>query len=450
MRGVSRCPRAGIAIRGRAIIGPVLAIGLSITAAPLIGHSSALAAKPATRTITTFVTIEQRSVVPLGASPGGAGDLTSARGVAAWTDSGPAVGGFASKVMSIVPGVDGRERRNTTVNVSLPEGALFAQQIQDGPIGRPPDGPSTLVILGGTGAYRNARGVVSLVPVRTSVLKYVWTLLPSTGINPEHATTLAFQRVVDATVLGQADDNSSRLTVDGTEGVLRLRGQDGRFTCGDTTFAQARPGGIGVDSWICRCGLPRGSVLVSTLSQVRNGMQSPTTVEDIILGGTGAYAGARGVAVTTRTSDTTADVTLRLLDPTGSPAVPVRFTQERSYRTFGVMQLGGGTRLLAGSTGSQRAPGSDRPIGTSQGLYVSSFDGPATDGQRVSFGVTSLNLKGGSIRAVAFDTGLEAQEDATRTLVVTGGTGIYVGVTGTIGVVPQRGPSDRMVARLAQ
>jgi len=267
--------------------------------------------------------------------------------------------------------------------------------------------------------------------------------------------------VVDSRVSGQSSGSVNSLTVEGTEGVLRMPGKDGTFTCGDTRFAQIQPGGIGLDSWICRYDLPRGSVLISAFSQYRNGTKAPTTFEDIILGGTGAYAGARGVAVTKCTSETTADVMLRLLEPTGSPAVPVRFSQERSYRVFGVMELGDEARVLAGSTGSQREPGSDRAVGTSETLYVSSFDRPssdgpgsdglATQGQRVSFGVTSFTLKGGTIRGVAFETSLGAPESATRTtLVVTGGTGIYAGVTGTIGLVPQRGPSERMVVRLAQ
>jgi len=430
-------------------------------ATTMILAPSALASEQATRTITTYVTIEHRSVVPLGTSPGGAGDLTSARGTVSLTDAGPAVGGFASKVMSIAPGTDGRERRNTTITVSLPDGALFAQQIQDGPIGLPPNTPSTMVVLGGTGAYRSARGVVSLVPVRPSVLRYVWTLLPNAGVNPEQATTVAFQRVVDSRVSGQAADGPNGLTVEGTEGVLRMPGKDGTFTCGDTRFAQIKPGGIGLDSWVCRYDLPRGSVLISAFSQFHNGTKSPTTFEDIILGGTGAYAGARGVAVTNCTSETTADVTLRLLDASGSPAVPVRFSQERSYQVFGVMELGDEARILAGSTGSQTEPGSDRRVGTSETLFVTSWDGPAGDGtgsdglawngQRVSFGITSFTLKGGTIRGIAFDTGLGAPVSATRsTLVVTGGTGIYTGVTGTIGLVPQRGPNERMVVRLTQ
>ncbi len=67
-----------------------------------------------------------------------------------------------------------------------------------------------------------------------------------------------------------------------------------------------------------------------------------------------------------------------------------------------------------------------------------------------SFGVVSFDLLGGTIRAVSYAEGPDASIDMTRTLVVTGGTGSYLGATGTIGLIPGKGTNERMVVRITQ
>jgi hypothetical protein len=89
-------------------------------------------------------------------------------------------------------------------------------------------------------------------------------------------------------------------------------------------------------------------------------------------------------------------------------------------------------------------------VGTSQSLYATSLDLPPAMEYSRSFGVVSFDLTGGTIRAVAYDEGPDPSIEQTRTLVVTGGTGSYLGATGTIGLIPGKGTSERMVVRLAQ
>ncbi|MSY95376.1 MAG: hypothetical protein F2702_05630, partial [Actinobacteria bacterium] len=312
----------------------------SALVAPVLVALPAQAAERSGREITTYLTIEGRRVVSIDVAGSDtavstAGDATFTNGSVALTEGGQPVGAFATKASVVIPDNGGRERRDTTVEVSMPTGALFAQQIQDDPTGRPPDRSSEMVVLGGTGAFRNARGVVSIAPTGAQGLKLVWKLAPEIGIDPESATTIAFERIVDADVSGQASNERNALTQDGSQGTLRLPGKDGRFTCGDTRLAQTIPGGIGLNAWLCRYDLPLGSVLVAAFSQYRGGTQAPTKFTDIVLGGTGAYAGAQGEAITDCTSETSADVTLRLLQATGQPPVPVKFNQARTYKTFG-------------------------------------------------------------------------------------------------------------------
>jgi hypothetical protein len=229
-----------------------------------------------------------------------------------------------------------------------------------------------------------------------------------------------------------------------------MKGQDGAFTCGDAKLAQSQPGGIGLDSWLCRYDLPRGSVLVAALSKYRGGTAWPSKFTDIVLGGTGAYAGARGEAITDCTSETAADVTLRLLTDTGLPPVPVKFSQDRTYKTYGVVALADASLIYAGSTASQFALGTKRQVGTSASLYVSSVEPSQAEGFRRSFGVYAFDLKGGTIRAVAYDEGQADEGSPTTTLVVTGGTGVFLGATGTIGLIAGKDMSERSVVRLAQ
>ncbi len=334
----------------------------SALVAPVLVALPAQAAERSGREVTTYLTIEGRRVVSIDVAGNDTaasttGDATLTNGSVALTEGGQPIGAFATKAIVVISDNGGRERRDTTVEVSMPTGALFAQQIQDDPTGRPPDRSSEMVVLGGTGAFRNARGVVSIAPIGTQGLKLVWKLTPEIGIDPESATTLAFERIVDVDVSGQASNERNTLTQDGSQGTLRMPGRDGRVTCGDTRLAQSMPGGIGLDSWVCRYDLPLGSVLVAAFTQYRGGTQTPTTFTDIVLGGTGAYAGARGEAVADYTSATAADVTLRLLKATGQPPVPVKFNQTRTYKTFGVLTFADESLIHAGATASQFARG---------------------------------------------------------------------------------------------
>ena len=426
----------------------------SVLASPLLTATPAYATDGAkTRSgsnVTTFLTIEGRQVVNIGAPASSAGDTTMTSGSVSMTDGGPAIGTFATRVVVVMPDANGRERRDTTVHVSMPGGALYAQQIQDDPTGLPPNTASDLVILGGTGDFRNARGVVSMAPAAASVLRLTWNLMPNIGIDPEQATTIAFERLVNATSSGQATNDFNTLSQDGSQGRLRMKGEDGTFTCGDAKLAQSRPGGIGLDSWLCRYDLPRGSVLVAAFSQYRTGTAWPSKFTDIILGGTGAYAGVRGEAVTDCTSETTADVTLRMLIGTTLPPVPVKFSQDRTYKTFGGIDLADATVIYAGATASQFALGTNQVVGTSASLVVSSFALPDAEGFLRSFGVYTFNLRGGTIRAVTYDEGPTGAGSPTRTLVVTGGTGVYLGATGTIGLIAGKVTNQRTVVRIAQ
>ena len=435
----------GAALLATALVSPALV-------SPALGAPPARAAEVSGREVTTYLTIEGRRVASLDTAASTAGDATFTDGSVAVTDGGPAVGAFATKAIVVIPDRGGRERRDTTVEVSLPGGALFAQQIQDDPTGLPPDGASEMVVLGGTGTFRNARGVVSVAPTGARGLTLVWKLTPTVGIDPESATTIAFKRLVDADFSGTASNARNTLSQDGSQGTLRMAGKDGRFTCGDTRLAQSMPGGIGVASWVCRYDLPLGSVLIAAFSQYRGGTQAPTRFTDIVLGGTGAYAGARGEAVTDCTSDTSADVTLRLLRATGQPVVPVKFNQDRTYKTFGGLTFDDDSIVYAGATASQFAAGTTRRVGTSQSQYVTTvaFAPAEREGYFHSFGVVSFDFKGGTIRAVAYDEGPDPTVDMTRTLVVTGGTGSYLGATGTIGLIPSKGTNQRMVVRIAQ
>jgi hypothetical protein len=84
---------------------------------------------------------------------------------------------------------------------------------------------------------------------------------------------------------------------------------------------------------------------------------------DIVLGATGAYAGAQGEAVTDCASETSADVTLRLLHASGQPPVPVKLSQARVYKTFGGLDFDDDSIIYAGATASPFAsPGRPPPL----------------------------------------------------------------------------------------
>lgn len=438
------------------LVGSVLLAG---PVTPAIGATNAVAA-PALRMshdgaadFTVYNTITGRGVVPVGKAGSSAGDLTFTRGTTAMSQGGAVVGTFETSIAVTVPDNGGRERRDTTVHVTLPDGTLFAQQIQDDPTGLPPDTKQDMVVIGGTGAFRAARGVASMGPSGPGVIRIDYHLEPDVGIDPEHASVISFQRVVSAESTGRAASESNALAVSGMSGVLAPKGSKsskGSFICGDTTFAQSKPGGVGLGSWVCRYDLARGSVLVAAFSQYRLGTRLPTTFTDIVLGGTGAYAGTRGVAVVDCISDTTAEVTLRLADETGSAPVPVPSRRERMHRSIGTIALADDTVLLSGDSASLYSRRGERKIGSSASLVTSSFEAAGFTGVRRSFGIYTFDFAGGTIRAVAYDQGSTARMDSHLTLAVTGGTGTYIGVTGSIVITDVTSHRQRVFMRLQQ
>ena len=156
-----------------------------------------------------------------------------------------------------------------------------------------------------------------------------------------------------ATGSGQATDDINTLSQDGSQGLLRMKGEDGTFTCSDAKPAQSGPGEIGLDSWLCRYDLPRGSMLVAAFSQYRTGTAWPSKFTGIVLGGTGAYAGVRGERVT-----------------------------DCTCKTFGGFDLADATAIYAGATASQAAIGTKRQVGTSASLFASSFNLPDAEGPK--------------------------------------------------------------------
>ena len=178
------------------------ALLISVLVSPALAALPAQAAELSNREVTTHHTIEGRRAVSIDTAASTGGDLTFTSGSVALTEGGEFVGTFTTKANIVIPDTGGRERRGTTVEVSLPTGALFAQQIQDDPTGLPPDKVSDMVVVGGTGPLRNAPGVVTVGPNGARGLKLVRKLASNVGIDRERATALAFERLVDVDVPG--------------------------------------------------------------------------------------------------------------------------------------------------------------------------------------------------------------------------------------------------------
>ncbi|MUH45114.1 MAG: hypothetical protein F2793_01245, partial [Actinobacteria bacterium] len=103
----------GAALLATALVSPALV-------SPALGAPPARAAEVSGREVTTYLTIEGRRVASLDTAASTAGDATFTDGSVAVTDGGPAVGAFATKAIVVIPDRGGRERRDTTVEVSLP------------------------------------------------------------------------------------------------------------------------------------------------------------------------------------------------------------------------------------------------------------------------------------------------------------------------------------------
>ena len=387
--------------------------------------------------VVSYITFTGRQVVDTGPVGSSTGDLTFTNGSFSLRRNGPAVGDFFVRIQVLVPDTgSGREQRDTLLNVTLPDGTLMARAIQNDPTAAPPDRDTDMVVLGGTGAYEGVRGVVSLHPVARGVYRLTWEFAAEGTSAGAHVESITVNRRHIAAFEQSFGDSPATYSVIGLEDELSGRGRAGRqgsATCGATSSVRSGIGRPIADTWVCQYRLKGGTILVASMRQTSAGVQPATHFVDAIVGGTGRYLGATGVDIVDELSGDRAVVEFRVTIPRRGKPAAASFDGWRERSTVSGVTLfdeAGVAVLTAQSVGEQFADSSlGESIGISPSVYIV-FDSPSAC--RV-VGEYVFKFPGGSIFATHAQTLSSGCADArTRTLVVTGGTGIYASARGTV------------------
>jgi hypothetical protein len=169
------------------------------------------------------------------------------------------------------------------------------------------------------------------------------------------------------------------------------------------------------------------------MRQTSAGVQPATHFVDAIVGGTGRYLGATGVDIVDELSGDRAVVEFRVTIPRRGKPAAASFDGWRERSTVSGVTLfdeAGVTVAAVQMAGVQFADSSlGESIGISPSVYIV-FDSPSAC--RV-VGQYVFKFPGGSIFAIGAQEQASGCADATtHDVVVTGGTGIYASVRGTI------------------
>ena len=389
------------------------------------------------RRAVSYITFTGRQVVDTGPAGSSIGDLTFTNGSVALRRTGPAVGDFFTRIQVLVPDTgSGREQRDTLLNVTLADGTLMARAIQNDPTAAPPDRDTDMVLVGGTGAYEGARGVVTLHPVSRGFYRLDWHFAAEGTSARAHVESITVNRRHAATFARDFTDPPSTYSVIGLQEELSGHGKAGRRgsgTCGATASSRSGIGRPIANTWVCQYRLKGGSILVASMRQSAAGTLPETHFVDAIVGGTGRYFGATGVDVVDELSSDRAVVEFRVTIPRRGKPAKASFDgwRERSYESaVKFVDEAGVTMAAVQSGGEQFADSSSaEPLGISPSVYTV-FDNPTAC--RV-VGEYVFTLPGGSIFAIGAQEQASGCADATtHDVVVTGGTGSYAKVRGTI------------------
>lgn len=154
-------------------IALVVALTAGLILAPVTAASAApRATKPKPVTLAVYGSFKTWVTAPSGATQGigtmaiGTGSLTEIYG-------GGATVGTVTAVTRVIGRTKDSEFRDTQIEFALKGGSIFAQAVNEDPVGKRPQTLSIVPIVGGTGSYATARGTLLMQPIgKTGVFRF--------------------------------------------------------------------------------------------------------------------------------------------------------------------------------------------------------------------------------------------------------------------------------------
>ncbi len=411
------------------IVIAALATALVAAAAP----AAALSPVPA-QELVVKVAIDERRVVPIGIDRGADwGDVLLESGTA--TAKGLGKGTYLRRGIAF-----GSQRLGTqdTFQISFPQGNLVFQA---------PGfwyGPSEAALLGGTGRFVGARGSAA-VTVDGGTQQWTITILPNRGVDPTATTVREYPRkLVSTSRIPLAPEGSTVGNLTQTMGTLI---GDDSSTAADysaiSTVVQDMPDNRERRIVQAMFEFGDGSVMVNAIIVAQRSALPTTPVAYAISGGTGAYAGAAGIAEYVPGNGVVADRwrftffgrTDKATPVSIKPATQVeaRFTQ---VNASGTAKGGIGDLVLAG--GWWRSGKAERDHWAVAAEVVDIEAG--RDSVRRTL-LATLQYSQGTDRFLVLGlsrTGTTGGPAAPVERAVIGGVGAYAGASGTVTMTPTK------------
>ena len=411
------------------IVIAVLATALVASAAP----ATALSPAPAEELVVE-VAIDERRVVPIGIDRGADwGDVLLESGTA--TAQGLGEGTYLRRGMAF-----GTQRLGTqdTFQISFPEGNLVFQAAGFW------SGPTDAALLGGTGRFVGARGSAS-VTIDGGTQEWRISILPQRGLDPAQTTVREYPReLVSTSRITLAPQGSTVGNLTQTMGILI---GDDSSTAADysaiSTVVQDMPDNRERRIVQAMFEFGDGSVMVNAIIVAQRSALPTTPVAYAISGGTGAYAGAAGIAEYVPGNGVAADRwrftffgrTDKATPVSIKPATQVeaRFTQ---VNASGTAKGGIGDLVLAG--GWWRSGKAERDHWAVAAEVVDIEAG--RDSVRRTL-LATLQYSQGTDRFLVLGlsrTGTTGGPAAPVERAVIGGVGAYAGASGTVTMTPTK------------
>lgn len=260
-----------------------LATALVVAAAPAVSSAAPVPAQE----LVVKVSIDDRRVVPIGIDRGADwGDVLLESGAA--TAKGLGKGTFLRRGIAF-----GSQRLGTqdTFQISFPQGNLVFQAVGFW------YGATDAALLGGTGRFAGARGSAA-VTLDGGTQLWTITILPQRGVDPTVTTVREYPReLLSTSRIALAPEGSTVGNLTQTMGTLI--GDDSTQVAdysAISTVVEDLPDNSERRVVQAMFEFADGSIMVNAMIEAQRSALPTTPVAYAISGGTGAYAGAAGVA----------------------------------------------------------------------------------------------------------------------------------------------------------
>lgn len=407
-----------------------LAAALAVATAPAVSSAARVPAQE----LVVKIAIDDRRVVPIGIDHGADwGDVLLESGTA--TAQGLGEGSYLRRGMAF-----GAQRLGTqdTVQISFPEGNLVFQAVSFW------SGPTDAALLGGTGRFAGARGSAS-VTIDGGRQEWRISIVPERGVDPAQATVREYPRdLVSTSRITIASEGSTVGNLTQTMGMLI---GDDSATVADysaiSTVVQDMPDNRERRIVQAMFEFGDGSIMVNAMIVAQRGALPTTPVAYAISGGTGAYAGAAGIAEYVPGNGTAADRwrftffgrTDKATPVSIKPATQVeaRFTQ---VNASGTAKGGIGDLVLAGGWWRSGKAARDHWAVAAEVVDIEA----GRDSVRRTL-LATLQYSQGTDRFLVLGlsrTGTTGGPAAPVERAVIGGVGAYAGASGTVTLTPTK------------